>query len=98
MEDINRIELSGTIGVANFTKVSNQYVVRFSLRVCTSFGMAVHEDVFGCSYWVDSLDECNKFGRGVNVRVSGRMMSNEYIDNEGKTRRFYEVKVQKVQF
>lgn len=96
MEHLSKIELIGRIGVVNVDTVAGQRHYRFSVGVDQVFrggaGSTVKTSWFQCSYW----GEGDKLQKGNEVHLEGRITSDSYTDLEGRSRIYYEVKVNKI--
>lgn len=97
MEYINRIELQGEVGTIRINNVNNKQVASFSLA--TQFLSKNHLGDFVCettwhhiSAW-EGKNVCNLslLGKGVNVRVVGRIRTIRYTGADGCEKTFNEV-------
>ena len=97
MEHLNRIELIGRVGAVNITKVSSTETLnRFTIAVNSVYkgagGTVVQTDWFQCVYWGES----DKFVKGNDIPLEGRIHVNRYTDDEGNSHSYVEVKVNKI--
>lgn len=92
MNHLSKIELIGRVGAVRESLVGNERLVRFSVGVDTMFsGAAASTTWFSCSYWGNCTIE-----KGQEIHLEGRMVGQSYIDQEGNSRQFYEVKVNRI--
>ncbi len=95
MEHLSKIELIGIVGAVHEGVYGNERNVRFSVAVNQVFkggaGSAVKTTWFQCNYWGNAVIE-----KGQTIHLDGRMLGNEYTDQDGNTRTYYEVKVGRI--
>ena len=102
MEQINRIELRGTVGFVRSQKINGRTVVHFS--VATNYvykgrsGDPVIETTWhNISAWEGKgIPDVSKIEKGTKVQVSGRLRGQRYTDAEGVERYAYDVAAQQV--
>lgn len=103
MEQINRIDLRGTVGFVRSQKINGKTFVRFS--VATNY---VYKDRSGdpviettwhyVSAWEGKgTQDVTKIEKGSKVNVTGRLRGQRYTDAEGVERYAYDVAAQLVQ-
>lgn len=88
MEQLNRIELSGTVGNAYFTDLGEKQVLRFTL--VTNFAYRGKEgDVIEATWhnivaWKSQkMPDLSTIGKGSRVHIVGRMRNDKYVDRNG---------------
>lgn len=95
MEHLSKIELIGRVGAVNETIVCNERNLRFSVGVDAVYrggaGSTVQTTWFNCSYWGNCTIE-----KGQDIHLEGRMAGQSYTDQDGNSRQFYEVKVNRI--
>lgn len=103
MEQLNKVELAGTVGSVNVFEVGDGKVARFSLCCDTLYfgangGIVVESTWVSISAWShqDGVD-IDAIKRGGNVRVEGRLRAIGYTDADGNSRTTYEVVANKIQ-
>lgn len=101
MEQINRIELRGTVGSARVQVINGHQVARVTL--VTNFvyksreGEPVIETMWhNISLWDGKgIDDLTKIVKGSKLQVTGRLRSQRYTDMDGVERVTYEVTANK---
>ena len=97
MENINKIELAGTVGSARINSVGNRYVGRFSVATNYSYkaqdGSHVIETTWhNVTIWQGKDNpDVSRIEKGSKIQVSGRLRSQKYVDADGVERTSYEV-------
>ena len=95
MEHLSKIELIGRVGAVKEQVVGNERLVRFSVAVETVYrggaGSTVSATWFNCSYW----GNCD-VNEGQEIHLDGRMVGQTYYDENGNSRQYLEVKVNRI--
>lgn len=97
MEQLNRIELRGNIGNVRLSQNIENNVVNFSVATTYVYkdrnGEAVIETTWhNVTAWkLKGMPDFESLGRGMPVRVVGRMRSNRYTGSDGIERNSYDV-------
>lgn len=95
MEHLSKIELVGRVGAVNEQVIGNERLVRFSVGINTAYrggaGATVSTTWFNCSYWGNIAIK-----KGQDIHLEGRMVGQSYTDQDGNSRQFYEVKVNRI--
>lgn len=103
MEQINRVEIRGTVGFVRINDFDGNPMATFS--VVTNYvykgrdGSGVVETMwFNVSAWKrpQSLQDFSKLQKGTVVHVLGRMREREYTSSDGTMKRISEVIANKV--
>lgn len=102
MEQLNRIELRGTVG--------SVYVKDFGNTKCANFSMATNyafKDREGCPViettwhrviaWQEQCPDMGIIQKGAQLHVQGRLRMRRYVDADGKDRDYVEVFASKVE-
>lgn len=97
MENINKIELAGTIGTVRINTVGNNHKVgRFS--VATNYTYKAQDGSVICEatwhsvvYWAKHGQDLSEFIKGTKVHVLGRLKQSRYTTVDGEERSSYEV-------
>ena len=92
MEQINRIEIAGTVGYVRRYSVGEGELVRFSVMVDEANNGV---EWFTCSATSEKKGEYS-IEKGQHVRVEGRLRRVEYVDQDCNERSYYEVIVRRV--
>ena len=104
MEDINRIEIYGTVGCVRVNEISGSKVVSFSVR--TDYGYINTEGYAICeSTWHTAVatqgdaaqpasSDVSEIQTGARIRLTGRMRNSRYISADGSEKMFAEIVVQ----
>ncbi len=103
MEQINRIELRGTVGFVRKQTINNRKVARLS--VATNYvykdrsGEPVIETTWhNVSAWEGrTTQDIDKVEKGSKVQVTGRLRGQRYTDSEGVERYSFEVAANSLQ-
>lgn len=95
MEHLCKIELVGRVGAVHEQVVGNERLVRFSVGVNTVYrggaGATVSTNWFNCVYWGNCSVE-----KGKDIHLEGTMRGQTYTGEDGQSRQFYEVKVNRI--
>lgn len=92
MNHLSKIELIGRVGTVREFVVGNERLLRFSIGVDTMFnGAGASTTWFNCSYWGNIAIK-----KGQDIHLEGRMVGQSYIDQDGNSRQFYEIKVNRI--
>lgn len=99
MENINKIELAGTIGSARISNVGNRHVGRFSVATNYSYkaqdGSHVIETTWhSVVFWAKPGHDLSEFTKGTKVHAIGRLKQSRYTTADGEDRCSYEVLAQ----
>ena len=98
MEHLNKIELVGTVGYVNNTKVGDLTNIRFSVATNYAYksndGCAVIETTWhNCTAWSDKNPKATQLTKGDTVHLSGRLRIQKYEGADGVGRTFTEIVV-----
>ena len=102
MEQINRIELRGTVGFVRTQTVNSRRVARFSVATNYVYKDRAGEPVIettwhNVSAWEGrGTQDIGKVEKGSKVHVLGRLRGQRYTDAEGIERYSYEVAAQQL--
>ena len=101
MENINRIELRGTVGTVKTNKVGDTKVARFALATCYTFRNLPGESVVevtwhNVSAWQSDSISLEGLTKGAQVHIIGRIRTQRYTASDGSERTFYEVLASKL--
>ncbi len=91
MEHISKVELVGRVGRVEEQIINNNRLVRFSLLVETKYGDSVHSTWFNCVYWGNV-----EVQKGTDIHLNGRLVGQQYTDQDGNPRQYLEVKVNQI--
>lgn len=97
MEQLNRIELRGRIGMVRTSEVGNRQVCHFSVATNSIYkgqdNQVVEETTWhNCTLWSSKkFPDLSIIKTGLPVEVTGRMKSNRYNLSDGTERTSYEV-------
>ena len=97
MEQLNKVELIGTVGTIRMTEVGEASSARLSLATNYAYrskdGAAVIETTWhNVTAWEGkSFTNLAKFEKGCKVEVEGRLRGQRYTDSEGIERYAFEV-------
>ena len=97
MEQINRIELRGTVGSCRVQVINNSQVARITLVTNYIYksreGEPVVETMWhNISLWEGKgIDDLTKVTKGTKLQLIGRLRSQKYTDVAGQDRTSYEV-------
>ena len=97
-EQLNKVELLGTVGSIGVTKVGYGRIARFSVATNYCYkskdGIPVIETTWHtCVVSEGSKVDLDKIQKGSQVRLSGRLRAQRYIDQNGHERQSFEVVV-----
>ncbi|MBQ0077421.1 MAG: single-stranded DNA-binding protein [Bacteroidales bacterium] len=103
MEQLNRIEIRGTVGSARLATVGGRKVLNCS--VATNYvykdknGTAVIETTWHnvVAWENDRLPDLTQIGKGTKLYVSGRLQSQRYTGSDEIERFYYEIMANKMQ-
>lgn len=104
MEQINRIELRGTVGSSRQQKVNDRMVTNFTMITSYAFkdieGNAVIEDMWhNVTAWEGrSVKDVDKIVKGTKLYVEGRLRARTYTNAGGEERQIIEVVANKINF
>lgn len=102
MEQLNRVELRGTVGTVKTQTLSGNKMTRFSLATSRAYkdkeGKAVIDTTWhSVVVWAsDRIPDLDKIKIGSKVYASGRIQTRKYTDNDNVERTSYEVVASKV--
>lgn len=101
MENLNRIELKGTVGTVKTYDVGDAKVARFSLATSYTFNTRQGEPVVevtwhNVSAWLSDSLSLEGLAKGAQVHVIGRIRTQRYTAADGSERTFYEVVASKL--
>ena len=91
MEQLNRIELRGTVGSVYVKTFGNEKVTNFSAATNYSYVSKDGSPVVETTWHRVVAWNCPEIGKGSRVHVIGRMRSRRYTDANGTEQTFYEV-------
>jgi single-strand DNA-binding protein len=96
MENLNRIELRGTVGSVKTHNVGDAKVARFAMATCFTFSNRQGESVVevtwhNVSAWQSESVSFEGLAQGAQVHVIGRIRTQRYTASDGSERTFYEV-------
>jgi len=102
MENLNRIELKGTVGTVKTYDVGDAKVARFSLATCYTFnnrqgGPVVEVTWHNVSAWQSNSISLEGLAQGAQVHVIGRIRTQRYTAADGSERTIYEVLANKLE-
>jgi len=102
MEQLNRVELRGTVGSCRLQKVNERMVVNMSVVTSFAFkdkdGGAVIEDQWhNVSAWEGkNVKDLEHISKGSKVYVEGRLRSRIYTSPEGEEKTIHEILANKI--
>lgn len=96
MEQLNKIELVGTVGSTFLTDVCDKTCVKFSLltEYCTrdKNGCAIIEDTWHrVTYWCPKKEDISFIENGACLKVYGRLRQLRYVNSDNVEVNTYEV-------
>ena len=100
-QDINKIELAGTIGAVRIIKTGEMFAVSFPLatteRYFSRSGECCEETTWhNCRYMAKKDEDLSRFCRGARIHVAGKLRVSKYVGTECGERSFTEVIIQKI--
>lgn len=103
MEQLNKVELRGTIGsVSSFNFNENSRMARFSLATAYAYKMkdgtpVIETTWHNISVWEGrAIQDLSALAVGTCVHVFGRIRQNDYTAPDGTVKRFMEIVATKV--
>ena len=95
-EQLNKVELLGTVGSISITKVGYGRIARFSLATNYCYksidGIPVIETTWHtCVVSEGPKVDLDKIQKGYKVKLSGRLRAQRYVDQNGQDRQCFEV-------
>ena len=96
MENLNRIELKGTVGTVKIHNVGEAKVARFAMATCYTFSNCQGEPVVevtwhNVSAWQSDSLSLEGLAQGAQVHITGRIRTQRYTGTDGSERTFHEV-------
>lgn len=96
MEQLNKIELRGTVGSVYVKTFGNEKVTTFSVATNYSYVSRDGTPVIETTWHQVISWDCPEIGKGSQVHVIGRLSSRRYADANGVQQTFFEVTASKV--
>jgi single-strand DNA-binding protein len=102
MENLNRIELRGTVGTVKTNNVGDAKVARFAMATCYTYRNRQGESVVevtwhNVSAWQSDSVSLEGLAQGAQVHIIGRIRTQRYTAADGSERTFYEVLASKLE-
>ena len=96
MEQLNRIELKGTVGSVYVKDFKETKVTNFSLATNYVYKSANGDPVIETTWHRIVAWDCPEISKGSQVHVIGRLRATRYADANGNPQTFYEVMASEV--
>ncbi len=103
MEQLNRIEIRGTVGMARIATVAGKKVLNCSVATNYAYKDKTGTPVIDTTWhnvvaWEnDRLPDLTQITKGTKLYVSGRLQSQHYTGSDEVERIFYEIQANRMQ-
>lgn len=104
MEQLNRVELRGNVGIVHLNTAGDRKVIRFSLatniRYLASDGSSIVDTTWhSVSAWEgDGMPDFNLIRKGIGLHVIGRIRNGKYTAQDGSEKYSSEVIASLIEF